>query len=126
VITPIPKPHRSKRLKGAIDTRALPHAKLHLDVEPHFRSFVRSHGCLLAPWKKGDCGGGAEFAHITVGGRGLKGSDYHGVCLCTNHHTAGPDSYHNLGSVEAFDATHGTGLWKENALLLAEWSRRRR
>ncbi len=49
MIMPIPKPHRSKRFKGVIDTRALSHAKLHLDVEPNFRAFVRGHGCLHEP-----------------------------------------------------------------------------
>lgn len=121
---PLPKPRREDRKRGDIDTSSLVLSKSHFDRDAQFKAFVRGHACLLAPWANHECGGITEFAHLTGGGRGIKGSDLHGVNLCTNHHTAGPGAFHRLGSVEAFDSVHGTELWRENAALLAAWVRR--
>jgi len=125
-ITPLTKPTRATRKRANFNTSGLALSKEHFDRDAEFKAFVRGHACLLAPWKNNECGGITEFAHITTGGRGIKGSDLHGVPLCSNHHTAGPGSFHHLGSVEAFDSVHGTDLWRENALLLAAWIRRGR
>lgn len=119
-----PKPERGERRRANIDTSALALSKEHFDRDGAFKSFVRSRPCLLSAWKNHECGGVTEFAHLTTGGRGIKGSDYHGVNLCSNHHTAAPGAFHKLGSVEAFDSVHGTNLWRTNAELLAEWARR--
>mgnify|MGYP001613379854 CR=1 FL=1 len=126
MIHPQLKPTKAGRTCAEIDTRGLVLAKEHFDVDPKFRAFVKGHPCLLAPWVNHECGGVTEFAHLVTGGLSVKCSDYFGVSLCTNHHTAGPGSFHHLGSVEAFDWTHGTDLWRENAALLAAWVRRGR
>lgn len=118
------KPTKADRRRANIDTSELLLSKAHFDRDPRFKAFVRNRLCLLSPWKNNECGGITEFAHITTGGLQRKGSDLHGVNLCTNHHTAGPGAYHRLGSVEAFDSVHGTDLWQENAVLLAAWVRR--
>lgn len=118
------KPTKESRKKAHFDTRDLAHSKKHFDVDAKFRTFVSGRACLLAGWRNEECGGITEFAHITTGGRGIKGSDYFGVNLCSNHHRTAPGSYHNLGSVEAFDSVHGTNLWMECAGLLAEHVRR--
>jgi hypothetical protein len=119
-----PKPTREDRKKANFDTRDLAFSKEHFDVDAKFRRFVTGHACVLSGHRNEECGGITEFAHITTGGLQRKGSDYFGVPLCSNHHTAGPGSYHRLGSVEAFDAAHGTNLWMENAAVLAAWVRR--
>jgi hypothetical protein len=123
-MTALPKPTREDRTKHPIDTTGLVLQKEHPDRDAKFTAFVRGHSCLLSPWKNNECGGATEFAHITGGSRGMKGSDLHGVNLCGNHHRLAPGSYHHLGSVEAFDSVHGTDLWEENAKLLAAWVRR--
>jgi hypothetical protein len=119
-----PKPLRHERKANRIGTADLEHAKKHFDRDAKFRAFVSGHECLLAPWKIAECSGKTEFAHITTGGRSVKGSDYFGVPLCGGHHRTGDGSYHNLGSLEAFDSVHGTNLWRVSAELLAEWVRR--
>jgi hypothetical protein len=123
-LTLLAKPLKEDRRRGHVDTSDLALPKSHFDRDAQFKTFVRAHACLLAPWKNNECGGVTEFAHLTGGGRGIKGSDLHGVPLCTNHHTAGPGAFHALGSVSAFDSVHGTELWRENAELLAAWVRR--
>jgi hypothetical protein len=123
-MTALSKPTKEDRPRRPMDTSELALPKENFDREARFRLFVSGHACLLSPWKNNECRGITEFAHITTGGRGIKGSDLHGVALCSGHHRTGPGSYHNLGSVEACDSTHGTDLWRENALLLAAWIRR--
>ena len=118
------KPTKADRKKFGVDTSELALRKEHFDRSAKFKDFVRGHACILAPFKNEECGGVTEFAHITTGGLQRKGSDYFGVALCTNHHTAGRGAYHKLGSVEAFDSVHGTNLWRENADLLADYIRR--
>jgi hypothetical protein len=125
-MTALPKPSKADRQRAEFDTSAMPFSKEHFDTDAKFRAFVKGHPCVLSPWKNNECGGVTEFAHITTGGMQTKGSDFHGVPLCSNHHTAGRGAYHKLGSVEAFDSVHGTNLWRENALLLAAWIRRMR
>jgi hypothetical protein len=121
------KPTREDRKRALrIDTSGLPFARPHFDRDEQFKDFVREHLCILSPFANHECGGITEFAHLVNGAMSRKCSDYFGVPLCTNHHTAGPGSFHNLGSVEAFDSVHGTDLWRENAELLAAWIRRRR
>lgn len=61
----------------------------------------------------------AENAHLRTGGTGRKGPWWEIVDLCDECHRTGPSSLHNLGSVEAFDAHHGTDLWAR-ARFLAE------
>ena len=124
MVTPLLKPSRSDRQRGRIDTSSLAFPKEHFDVDQKFRAFVAGHSCLLSGMRNEECGGVTEFAHITTGGRGIRGSDFYGVPLCTNHHQAGPGAYHKLGSVDAFDSVHGTNLWRECAGFLAAWIRR--
>jgi hypothetical protein len=121
-----PKPSRADRPKRSIDTSSLAMPRPSFDVDATFRKFVSGHACILSGSRNHECGGITEFSHLTNGGRGRKGSDYFGVPMCTNHHTAGPGAYHRLGSVEAFDQTHGTNLWRTAAEMLAEWIRRGR
>lgn len=120
------KPRKEDRKRANFDTTTMPHQKAHFDRNAEFKAFVRGLACLLSGWRNEECGGVTEFAHITTGGLQRKGSDLHGVNLCGNHHRLGPGSFHHLGSVEAFDAVHGTNLWQSNAELLAEWVRRMR
>lgn len=119
----IPKSQRSDEVA---DMSELAQPKGNFDRDAAIRDFVRGHACLLSADRNNECGGVTEFAHITTGGTSIKGSDYHAVPLCSNHHVAGPGAYHKLGSVEAFDAMHGTNLWRANAELLAAFLRRRK
>jgi hypothetical protein len=119
----LPKPRRPENVA---DLSELAQPKGNFDRDAAFRDFVRGHACLLSADRNNECGGVTEFAHITTGGTSIKGSDFHGVPLCSNHHTSGPGAYHKLGSVEAFDSVHGTNLWRSNAELLAAFLRRRR
>jgi hypothetical protein len=66
--------------------------------------------------------GPSENAHIKTGGTGRKADFAFIVPLCRGHHRTDTDSLHNLGSVEAFDAKHGTNL-KARAAFLAEFLR---
>jgi len=56
------------------------------------------------------CCGLPECAHLSGEGTGRKGHYTRIVPLCRRHHRTATDSLHNLGSVEAFDARHGTDL----------------
>lgn len=117
---------KSRKPEPVADLSEFAQRKSSFDRDAAFRDFVRAHTCLLSGDRNSECGGVTEFAHITTGGMGIKGSDLHAVPLCSNHHTAGPGAYHKLGSVEAFDSVHGTNLWRSNAELLAAFLRRRK
>jgi len=121
MIAPLQKPSRYDRKRFGVDTSELAQPKAHFDHNGDFRSYVTGHSCHLSPFKNNECGGVSEFNHIGEHGLGIKGSDLHGVCLCSNHHRLSPGSYHHLGSIEAFDATHGTNLWRENTRLLVSF-----
>lgn len=60
----------------------------------------------------------AENAHTEGGGTGRKAGWRTVADLCSVCHRTGKDSLHNLGSVERFDAVHGTRL-RERAQQLA-------
>lgn len=54
--------------------------------------------------------GPSDNAHTETGGLSYKAGFQTCVPLCRFHHLDGPDSYHALGSCEAFDRLHGTDL----------------
>ncbi len=53
----------------------------------------------------------SENSHLVNGGMGRKADADTIVPMCAHHHRTGTNSFHNLGSVRAFDAMHGTDLW---------------
>ena len=68
----------------------------------------------------------SENAHTHTAGMSYRADVCHIVPLCADHHRTGPDSFHELGSANAFDARHGTDLFAAAARLAAEWDRRTR
>ena len=68
---------------------------------PGFVEFVHRFGCVVARQSNSlsGCGGRVEAAHVRNRREGWKNNV---VGLCADHHTAGPGSFHHLGSAEAF------------------------
>ena len=79
--------------------------------------WVKSQPCCVPGCENPDI----QNAHIKGGGIGRK-ADYHWIVpLCYNHHRAGNDSIHALGSAELFDKTHDICLEYIAAKLEGEW-----
>lgn len=96
--------------------------KRHADAfgPPGFVEFVHSYGCLIAREKGplSGCGGPIEAAHVHGRSKGWKENV---VGLCRDHHTAGPKSFHHLGSAAAFDKHWYTDLDLWAVAIYSRW-----
>lgn len=71
-----------------------------------YLAFIRQQPCLIY-----QCSADATASHMTTGGRGIKGSDYHALPLCHHHHNI---EYH--AGVETFYKKYPyIDKWKEIA-----------
>ena len=79
-----------------------------------YLAWIRSLPCAI-------CGAvPSEAAHTGNGGMRIKASDYSTVPLCSEHHTAAADSYHNLGKA-AFELRHNVQFAKLVKRLNSLW-----
>lgn len=95
-------------------------------VDPKFRAFVRTFGCIACwltlvqtvEWNSGCQKSPTECAHVGQRGLGQKCSDCESLPLCRDeHHQNGPESHHVLG--KRFWSFHGLN----RRVLIAELNR---
>lgn len=80
----IPKPRKEDRKSSQIQTAGMAFPKAHFERDAAYRKWIITHRCLLFWFTK--CEGPVEAAHMAMGGRGIKGSDYSCLSLCRSHH----------------------------------------
>jgi hypothetical protein len=119
-MTALPKPLRSERKRGVIDTSTLPLAKQHVARDAEYKAYVRSHPCAIKGRAGHRCEGPVESAHIRTAGLGLKSSDYATIPLCVKAHEY---TQHQIGWGE-FMSRYDLNPWHVAFHLLEAWVRR--
>lgn len=111
----LPKPLKSDRKRGEMDTSDLVLAKRHFPRSGDYKAWVRSQRCLLHWFSR--CDGDVEAAHMQRGGASIKGSDFSCVPLCGRNH-------HRLLDGNSLDWEVMCFLWKAAWELLHAWHRK--
>ena len=115
-----PKPTREERAKTKIETLDLALPKAHFLRDGDYRTWVRTHRCILPKYERA-CGtigsrSPVEAAHLEHGGKGVKGSDASCIPLCPLHH--------DMLDAETLPWQVVALLWKNAWRLREEWHRR--
>lgn len=100
-LRPVPKSEQTRRGSGRAKTGQGRTAVLKTRRDPRYMGFIRTQTCICC----GTCDF-VEAAHTDTGGASMKGDDRRTIPLCADCHRLRDDSWHGLGSRDAFEEVH--------------------